>query len=351
MWAGGDLTGVRRNRHPLISPRVARAACLPVGGASAAPLSLLLAAVLLAAGCGEKPTSSTDVAVSIDGEEIAYRQFEDYLQGQVDSEDLELDGEVLSRLFDQFLDGQLLIRLAIERGLVERRLPKSAVPGSGPPEPGPGTGGPGETPNAARPEPGLGGPHPGVDERRAIAFLLRGGLAKTWTEEEIAAYYTAHREEFRRPEEVSLRQILVHDRARAVSAQEALARGEGFAEVAARFSQGPKAHLGGDQGRLSQDDLPAVFIDAIFDLQPGEVSDIVTADYGFMIFQVVERYPAETAPLEAVSADILQALRRQHVDQLAAGFVAEARARYNVKVFPENFPFEYRGAYGSKEHG
>ncbi len=312
---------------------------------------LLLGLALLIAGCGHKPTTSADIAVSIDGEEISQRHFEAYLRRQVESEDLELDSEVLSRLFDQFLDGQLLIRLAIERGLVERRLPNARPPATGPPAAGlegsSGSGGEGLSPEAPRPPPmGAGSAgESGVDERRAVAFLLRNGLEEASAEEEVEAYYTAHLDEFRRPEEVYLRQILAHDRARAVSAQEALAAGEAFAQVAARFSQGPKASLGGDQGRLSQDDLPAVFIDAIFDLEPGGVSDIVTADYGFLIFQVVERYPAETASLEQVAGEIRQALQRQHVDELVAGFVAEARARYNVKVFPDNFPFEYRGSY------
>ncbi len=334
-------------------------------------VSIFLTAALVAAGCGRKPAGSADVAVSIDGEEISYRQFEAYLHGQVDSADLELDGEVLSRLFDQFLDGQLLIRLAIERGLVERapeaappeagrpgdgpfevrppaedlapdRGPEApAAPGSGPPEP------------AAEPPPGvrLPGVRPpgvgGVDERRAIAFLLRSGLEKTWTEEGVAAYYRTHQDAFRRPEEVSLRQILTHDRPRAEAAKQALDRGEDFVAVAARFSQGPKAHLGGDQGRLAREDLPANFVDAIFALEPGEVTDVVAADYGFLIFQVVARYPAETADLEEVAEEIHQALWRRHVDELVAGFTAEARARYNVKVFPDNFPFEYRGAYAS----
>ena len=42
-------------------------------------LVLLLAPAVLA-GCGREPATSADVAVSIDGEEIHYSQFETYLR-------------------------------------------------------------------------------------------------------------------------------------------------------------------------------------------------------------------------------------------------------------------------------
>lgn len=110
---------------------------------------------------------------------------------------------------------------------------------------------------------------------------------------------------------------------------------------------GPSWAAIGDQGRLAQGDLPPAFSNKIFELEPGEVSDIVVAEYGFLIFQVVECFPAEMATQEDVAGEIREALRRRHVDELATGFLGEARERYNVKLFPENFPFEYRGDYAN----
>ncbi len=268
---------------------------------------LLVCAGCLLASCRHPPDIGADVAVLIHGEEVRYDQFEWYLRDNVDGAAASLDSEVQSRLFDQFLDQQLLIRLAVERGLVE----------------------------------------PDVEPREAMDFLLRGttGGGAGWTETRLQAYYDAHEADYRRPEEVHLRQILVSDRAVVEQAREAIAGGEGFAQVAARLSQEPNAQLGGDQGRLAREDLPVAYVDAIFALAPGEVSDIVAADYGFHLFQVVERYPARVAPLEEVVGSIRQTLERRQVDEIVAGFIQEARERYNVVVFPSNVPFDYQGDY------
>ncbi len=282
------------------------------------------------AGCNRQLATSADVAATIDGEEIHYLQFESYLRDQADwhaqpGSDMSFESGVQSRIFDQFIDGQLLIRLAVERGLARAPEIRESVDDAGP----------------------FG--EPGAAERKALTLLLRDRAEQTWDEAEIATYYEEHLGDFQRPEQVHLRQILVEERSRAEAAKQALDRGEDFAEVAARFSQGPKAHFGGDQGRLARDDLPADFREQIFALEPGEISNIVTAYYGFLIFQVVERFDALTQPFEDVAAEIRQELARRHIDQLAEELLREARERYTVTVFPDNFPFEYQGAYHAKQ--
>ncbi len=259
----------------------------------------------LAAGCRQPPSIGADVAVLIHGEEMHYDQFEAYLRENIGGTEASLDGAVLSRLFDQFLDQQLLIRLAVERGMVE----------------------------------------PGVALREAVEQVLGAFPRAGWTDDQLKAYYSAHEADYRRPEEVHLRQILVAEREAVEQADDAIAGGEDFAQVAARFSQEPNAQMGGDQGRLAREDLPASYADVIFDLAAGEVTDIVTADYGFHIFQVVERYPAEVRSFDDVAGEISQALERQRVDEIVAGFIDEARERYNVVVFPANIPFDYQGDY------
>ncbi len=269
---------------------------------AAAPVALV--AALLSA-CEQPTTFDADVVVRIDGEEISYGGFEAYLQANVEGVETASEAELYSALFDQFLDEQLLIRIAIERGLVD----------------------------------------PGVDQRQAVEYLLRGDPRQPWEPRQVRAYYEVHRAEYERPAEVHLRQILVQDRAVAEQARQALAAGEDFAQVAARFSQGPNAQLGGDQGRLARQDLPVAYVDAIFELEPGEVTDIIPADYGFHLFQVMEHYPQEVVPFEQVEGEIRRTLERLSVDESVQGFIHEARERYNVMIFPANFPFDYQGDY------
>ncbi len=267
-------------------------------------------------GCRRPTPPAPDAVARIDRDELRYPQFRGYVSEVVgDSEGL-LASDVLSALFDQFLDEQLLEHMAVERNLA-------------PPEP---------ARNVAATEPA------GWRGRREVDALLAAEVSEP-SDAEIAAYYQAHAADFARPERVRLRQILVEKRSDAERALGALAGGADFARVAQRYSRDPSAERGGDQGELSASDLPASFVDLIFRLQPGEVSEVVAADYGFHIFQVTERFPAEVMPLERALPEIRRRLRRERADLRLVELVTEARHRYNVELYARNLPFDYRGAY------
>jgi hypothetical protein len=269
---------------------------------------LLVVLLALGTACRQAEPPAPDLVAQIGTEEIRYGRFEDYVKRTAGDGETVLAGDVLSQLFDQFLDEELLARLAIDRGLAR------------------------DAASAA-------------SRRRAIDALLAAALQKDPGPQEIATYYQAHRNEFARPERVRLRQILIEDRATAERALRELAGGTDFAEVARRLSRDPGAASGGFQGELSREDLPPAFTDVIFSLQPGEVSRLVPAEYGFHIFQVVSRSPAEVVPLEQARGEILERLRQERADHALAELVGEARRRYNVLVYGRNLPFEYRGSY------
>jgi peptidyl-prolyl cis-trans isomerase C len=307
--------------------------------ASAAPLLAPLLAGILLLACRREPPPAPDVVARIAGEPVPYARFEGYLARAVGDPEAVLASDVLSELFDQFLDEQLLARLAAERGLVR-------APRAGPPAGDIGK---------------LGGRLGDLDaerSRRAVDALLAADAAdaadiagdtaaepSAAPKADIERYYAAHRSEFTRPERVRLRQILVEDRATAERARHELAAGADFAEVARRLSRDPSAPRGGDQGVLARADLPPAFAETIFALRPGEVSRIFPADYGFHIFQVVERLPAEVTPLARAAGEIRARLRRERSDRRMAALVAECRSRYDVEVYERNLPFDYEGSY------
>jgi parvulin-like peptidyl-prolyl isomerase len=265
-------------------------------------------AILLAAACQRVAPPPPDAAAQIGDAEVRYAEFERYVTLNVGEPGGVLGSDVLSELFDQFLDERLLERLAADRGL----LRASAAPGQG---------------------------------RQAIDALLERDLRQEPGEAEIARYYQVHRQDFARPERVRLRQILTADRKAAEEARREIAAGTSFEEVARRLSRGPRADGGGVQGELARGDLPPTFADLIFALKPGEVSPVVPAEYGFHLFQVIEREPAEVVPLAAARGEILARLRQQRADQLLRSLVQEARSHYNVKVYERNLPFAYQGSY------
>jgi hypothetical protein len=175
-------------------------------------------------------------------------------------------------------------------------------------------------------------------DERLLHRLAVGELA-------IAAYYRRHSARFERPERARVHQILLPDEATVDRAQAELAAGAAFLEVAERLSQVPVAAIGDSDAALAREDLPPAFAEAIFALEPGEVSAPVATDYGFHLFQVVERLPAGPEALSAVAAEIGETLRRERAEERLKALVAEARERYNVRVFGRNLPFNYQGLY------
>ena len=266
--------------------------------------------LLTAASCQRAAPVSPDAVASLGGAEVRYAEFERYVARNVGDAGTALGSDVLSELLDQFLDERLLARLAADRGLV----PPAAAP------------------------------------RQATDALLTADLRGEVDDGEVARYYGSHPQEFTHPERVSLRQILTQDRAAAEAARREILAGAPFEEVARRLSSGPRADSGGYQGELARGDLPPSFADLIFSLKPGEVSPVVPADYGFHLFQVIEREPAQRVPLAAAREEILARLRQQNADQLLRSLVQAARSRYNVKVYERNLPFGYAGSYSDEIH-
>jgi parvulin-like peptidyl-prolyl isomerase len=250
------------------------------------------------------------MVAKIEGEAVRRGELEAFFRDHGGNPATPLDDELRSLLFDRFLDERLLQRLAFEMGFI----PSSD--GS-------------------------------IDRQQMIAFLVSTSRPASIPLEEVIALYESHPERYQRQDEVHLRQILVTERSEAEEARAVLRRGEDFVQVAARFSQGPMAELGGDQGRLSRDDLPPEFIETIFALKAGEESGIVEAEYGFHIFQVMAHYPANAVPFEEAAGAIRRELWRQQADHRLDDFFQQARARYNVEIFETNLSFKYRGYHAS----
>lgn len=264
--------------------------------------------ILLLTACTPPPVPP-DAMARVGDETIPVTAFEAYLERNLGEEAQDLSSAVRSRLLDQFLEEELLLRLAEERGLTLD----------------------------------------GGSRRLAVDRLLRSVEQTGPTPDDVAAYYREHREDFRRPERVRLRQILVEDRATAERVRRELEEGASFVAVARRASREPSGERGGYQGELAREDLPPSLGEVIFELEPGEVSDVVEADYGYHLFQVMEHLPPEVLPLEAVADEIRRRLQADVTDRSLEDLVDEARSRYSVEVYERNLPFDYEGMYGDDD--
>jgi peptidyl-prolyl cis-trans isomerase D len=145
------------------------------------------------------------------------------------------------------------------------------------------------------------------------------------TDDQIQNYYNTHKDEYRTPERVHARHILLSiankpkDEVPKIQAQaEALLKqiksGGDFAELAKKNSQDPgSAQKGGDLGWVSRGQMVKNFEDAVFTLKPNEISNVVTTEYGFHIIQVLEKQSAHLQTLDEVKPAIIATLKNQNV--------------------------------------
>lgn len=142
--------------------------------------------------------------------------------------------------------------------------------------------------------------------------------------EEIKAYYDQNIKRFAVPEERRASHILVAvakdassaDREKAkAKAQEILARlrahPSDFAKLARQYSDDPgSASKGGDLGWAPASNYVAPFADALFKLQPNQLSDVVQTDFGYHIIELTGVHGGSAKPLDSVRSDIELEMRQ-----------------------------------------
>lgn len=133
-------------------------------------------------------------------------------------------------------------------------------------------------------------------------------------------------------EQVRARQILVKTAEEAAHILEQVrGRKIGFEAAAQRFSTAPDAEQGGDLGWFSKGDMPGVF-DVCFNLEKGTISDVVISDYGFHIFQIVDRREAHIETFEAARDRIEREILRERQDEAYQKLLAELREQNPVVI-------------------
>ncbi|HET6439348.1 MAG TPA: peptidyl-prolyl cis-trans isomerase [Anaeromyxobacter sp.] len=149
--------------------------------------------------------------------------------------------------------------------------------------------------------------------------------------EEVEQYYASHEAEFQDPESVHVLQIVVASKDEAVQIRDKLKKApQTFAEVAKRSSIGPEGRNGGDLGLIGRGSgFPEVF-DVCFSLPVNAISEVTPSPYGFHIFKVLERRPAQRRPLQKAADEIRQKLLRDKRGRAQAEYVAALRQHAQI---------------------
>ena len=143
----------------------------------------------------------------------------------------------------------------------------------------------------------------------------------------IQEYYDGHRDEFLllHPQ-IHARHILLTTRRDANAKRQTLNRGVAFAEVAREHSRDQESKfVGGDLGYFTSNSDPLLW-KACESLDLNSLSKPIRTEYGYHIFQVLDRQEAGTVrELEQVRAQIVEQLVRTEHQQRLDGFLTRLK--------------------------
>lgn len=164
------------------------------------------------------------------------------------------------------------------------------------------------------------------------------------SETAVREFYDKNPDKFKQEEAVRASHILfrVEENADAATKKKAMdeaqnvlkqARaGADFAELAKKHSADGSAQQGGDLNFFTRGQMVGPFDQAAFALKPGEISDVVTTQFGYHIIKVTDRRPASTVPYEQVSERIKEYLIDQQKQQKADAFIQSLKQKAKIEV-------------------
>ena len=172
-----------------------------------------------------------------------------------------------------------------------------------------------------------------IPEKRKARYILidTAKLANSIpvTQADLQAYYNQHQDEFRIPETVTVRHILIKTptpgpdgkvdpkgveaaKAKIEDIQKQLKAGASFDELAKKYSEDPgSAPNGGLLPPITKGRTVPEFEQAAFTTPKGQTTDIIRTSYGFHIIRVEDKQTARVKPLDEVKAQIEPAIKQQ----------------------------------------
>ena len=161
---------------------------------------------------------------------------------------------------------------------------------------------------------------------------------------ETKEFYEKNPNQFKQDEQVRASHILVRVDEKADAAKKAKARAEidavlkqaragaDFAKLAQEHSQDSSAAQGGDLSYFSKGQMVPAFDKVAFELKPGEISNVVTTQFGYHIIKVVDHKPGRVVPFEEASPQIKRYLGEQKKAQHAEAYVDGLKKKSKIEV-------------------
>lgn len=183
-------------------------------------------------------------------------------------------------------------------------------------------------------------------------IVLTRELKINITDDDIKKFYNDNPSQFEDPEMVRASHILLSTRDQATNtelsdaqkaakhklAEDLLKRaraGEDFAKLASQYSEDPGSKDKGGEYKFPRGQMVKEFEDAAFALKPGQVSDIVTTQFGYHIIKLSEKIPAKKHDLAESSSKIRDYLVQTALQKQGPPYLEQLRKQADVQILDE----------------
>ena len=172
-------------------------------------------------------------------------------------------------------------------------------------------------------------------------------LSVNISDKEIKSFYDSHPESFTKPEQVRARHILIkcdpkagktqkeEARKKLAAVQARLKKGEDFAELAKKFSEGPSKSQGGDLGLFRKGQMVKPFEEVAFSLPVGQVSGIVETQFGYHLIKVEEKIPESQIKFDEIKERLKAYLKQREIGAKVQAHIAQLKEKAKIERFLE----------------
>ena len=179
-----------------------------------------------------------------------------------------------------------------------------------------------------------------------------------FTPGEAQRYFEQHKQEYARPESVTLKEILVSTgapapsvtgeaaappddpqklaaaKAKADDLEAKLHAGGDFAQLARTFSDGPTAAEGGDLGQFQRGALAQVLEEKTFALKAGQFTEPIRTRQGYVILKVVEHTPGGVPAFKDVEEQVEENFYMSRMEPAIRAYLTTMREQAYIEIKP-----------------
>jgi peptidyl-prolyl cis-trans isomerase C len=189
-------------------------------------------------------------------------------------------------------------------------------------------------------------------EQATAEAVVKRELKVDITEADVKKFYEENPARFEQPESVRVSHILFSTRdssqqelsedkkaAKKKLAEEILKRargGEDFAKLVKEFSEDPGSKDTGGEYTFARGRMVPEFEAAAFALSQGQISEVVTTQFGYHVIKLSEKIPAKKMEFDKVAPELKEGLAQQAVQKQLPDYMKQLRKDAGVEVLDES---------------